>query len=115
MAALRRLGLRFAMDDFGTGWSSLGALAGLPLDVLKVDGSFVAGLDTPKGEALVRAVVDLGGALGLRTIAEGIEQPWQLEKVLALGCHGAQGYLLGRPCPVPAFESAFRVDTVPAA
>jgi len=105
LRALQGLGVRIAIDDFGTGYSSLAALVGLPLDALKIDGSFVAGLDTAGGEVLVQAVIDLARSLGLRTVAEGVEEPWQLESLRALGCDGAQGYLLGRPAaPAPATD-----------
>jgi EAL domain-containing protein (putative c-di-GMP-specific phosphodiesterase class I) len=115
MRQLRAMGLRLAMDDFGTGYSSLASLAGLPLDVLKIDGSFVARLDTMEGEVLVRAVVDLARALGLRSVAEGVEAPWQLERLREIGCDSAQGYLLGRPAEQPAMESAVPVGAHPAA
>jgi diguanylate cyclase (GGDEF)-like protein len=114
MRAVRELGVRIAIDDFGTGYSSLAALAGLPLDALKIDGSFVAGLDSPEGEVLARAIVELASALGLSTIAEGVEHRWQLEKVRALGCDAAQGFLLGRPDPVPRPVSAVRAGQLDA-
>jgi EAL domain-containing protein (putative c-di-GMP-specific phosphodiesterase class I) len=105
MRRLRALGLRLAMDDFGTGYSSLASLAGLPLDALKIDGSFVARLDTIEGEVLVRAVVDLARALGLRSVAEGVEERWQLDRLREIGCDAAQGFLLGRPAEAPALAS----------
>jgi EAL domain-containing protein (putative c-di-GMP-specific phosphodiesterase class I) len=102
MRRLRALGLRLAMDDFGTGYSSLASLVGLPFDALKIDGSFVPRLDSVEGEVMVRAVLDLAQALGLKSTVEGVEEQWQLDKLIQLGCDGAQGYLLGRPQEEPA-------------
>lgn len=103
LEGLKRRGARLAIDDFGTGHSSLTWLRRLPADVLKVDRSFVAGLATdPDDAAIVRAVVGLGHALGLLTVAEGVETPAQLDALAALGCDWAQGYLFARPAPACA-------------
>jgi diguanylate cyclase (GGDEF)-like protein len=102
LRALQALGLRLAIDDFGTGYSSLAALAGLPLDAVKIDRTFVARM-RPDGQGdsdlLIRAIAQIADGLGLRIVAEGVEQAFQLERLAELGCHGAQGYLIGRPTP----------------
>jgi len=96
--ALKGLGVQIGVDDFGEGHSSLAYLASLPLDLLKIPKAFVDPLGQPGGnDALVRAIVQLARAFGLRTVAEGIEQPSQLDPLLRLGCDLAQGYLFGHP------------------
>jgi diguanylate cyclase (GGDEF)-like protein/PAS domain S-box-containing protein len=97
LAALRELGARIAIDDFGTGYSTLGRLRDLPVDIIKIDRTFVADLESEPGLALVRSMVDLARALGLTTVAEGVETEGQRECLLTLGCGAAQGYFLGRP------------------
>jgi len=98
--ALRSLGVRCSIDDFGTGQSSLGYLKTLPVDSLKIDRSFVDGLGTnPDDSAIVAAVVHLGHALGLSVTAEGIETPLQLSELRALGCDLGQGFYFARPQP----------------
>jgi diguanylate cyclase (GGDEF)-like protein len=109
---LKELGVRLAIDDFGTGHSSLTWLRRLPADFLKIDRTFVAGLGTDPGDtAIVRAVLDLGQALGLTTIAEGVEKPEQLEALRDLGCHWAQGYHLARPGPPETVTTLIKNDT----
>ena len=97
---LSEIGVRLAIDDFGTGYSALSYLARLPIDILKVDRSFVAGLQ-PGGpeEAIAAAIIALANRLGLTTIGEGIETAAQLDQRAALGCELGQGYYLGRPAP----------------
>ena len=99
LRALKDLGVRLAMDDFGTGYSSLAHLRRFPLDVIKVDRSFVAGLGDGQGSSIAGAIVSLAHALGLRTVAEGIEDDEQRRAVLALGCDVGQGFLFARPMP----------------
>jgi diguanylate cyclase (GGDEF)-like protein len=100
LEGLKDLGVRLAIDDFGTGHSSLTWLRRLPADFLKVDRTFVAGLGTDRGDtAIVRAVLDLGHAMGLTTVAEGVETPDQLAVLRDLGCDWAQGFYLARPGP----------------
>jgi diguanylate cyclase (GGDEF)-like protein len=100
---LKEQGARLAIDDFGTGNSSLTWLRRLPAELLKVDGSFVAGLGDDLGAtAIVRAVVSLGQALGLTTVAEGVETEGQLAELRELGCDWAQGYFFARPGPPEA-------------
>jgi diguanylate cyclase (GGDEF)-like protein/PAS domain S-box-containing protein len=99
LGALKDLGVRLAMDDFGTGYSSLAHLRRFPLDVIKVDRSFVAGLGDGQGSSIAGAIVSLAHALGLRTVAEGIEDDEQRRAVLALGCDVGQGFLFARPMP----------------
>jgi diguanylate cyclase (GGDEF)-like protein len=98
---LRRLGVRVALDDFGTGYSSLALLRDLPIDVLKVDRSFVAQLTAAdRDRRFVRAIVALGRDLGMSVTAEGVETAAQLELLRELGCDRVQGFLLGRPGPL---------------
>jgi diguanylate cyclase (GGDEF)-like protein/PAS domain S-box-containing protein len=100
-SALRTLGVRIAVDDFGTGFSSLASLAGLPVDALKLDRSFIAAMDESGArEALVAGVISLADRLGLPIVAEGIETGSQLEALRRLGCGFGQGYHLGRPGPL---------------
>jgi diguanylate cyclase (GGDEF)-like protein len=99
LRALKDLGVRLAMDDFGTGYSSLSHLRRFPLDVIKVDRSFVAGLGDGQGSSIAGAIVSLARALGLKTVAEGIEDDEQCRAVRALGCDFGQGFLFARPMP----------------
>jgi diguanylate cyclase (GGDEF)-like protein/PAS domain S-box-containing protein len=100
LLTLRDLGVRLALDDFGTGYSSLTYLKRFPVDIVKIDRSFVAGLGvTHCDTAIVRSVIELAHALSLTVVAEGIERPEQLEELRSLGCDLAQGYLFARPQP----------------
>jgi PAS domain S-box-containing protein/diguanylate cyclase (GGDEF)-like protein len=98
LEALRRLGVRIAVDDFGTGWSSLAYLVGLPIDVLKMDRQFLADVETdPQRRALCSSVLHLGTSLGLSVIVEGVETQTELQLLRDMGHRFIQGYLLGRP------------------
>jgi diguanylate cyclase (GGDEF)-like protein len=95
---IKQLGVRIAVDDFGTGYSSMAYLQQFPVDVLKIDRSFVTGMvESPEGAALVRALVQLGKALGLVTLAEGIEDEIQLYRLRAERCDAGQGYFYAKP------------------
>ncbi|HZV75212.1 MAG TPA: EAL domain-containing protein [Conexibacter sp.] len=100
LTELREAGLAIAIDDFGAGHSSLGRLRDLPVQVLKVDRSFLARVpDDPSSTAIVAAILDLGRALGMTTVVEGVEEPEQLAFLRGHGCPLVQGFLLGRPVP----------------
>jgi diguanylate cyclase (GGDEF)-like protein len=100
MELLRVAGVRFSIDDFGTGYSSLSQLRELPADELKIDLSFVRNITHGEEHlAVIRAIVDLGQGLGLRTVAEGVEEESQWQALADLGCNYVQGYLTGRPMP----------------
>lgn len=113
VTALSATGVRLHLDDFGTGYSSLSALYQFPVDVLKIDRSFVASGDGPArvdggvgSEAIVRSIVALAHGLGLGVIAEGIERPDQLEWLRRLGCEYGQGFLFSRPMSLGDAEAA---------
>ena len=112
LAALKALGVRLAVDDFGTGYSSLSYLQRFPIDVLKIDKSFVRGVASEEGDrAIARTVVALGQTLGLHTVAEGVETEAQRAVLARLGCDFGQGYLFARPldsADVLAFVAAER-------
>jgi diguanylate cyclase len=98
LAEVRELGCYIGIDDFGTGYSSFGRLRDLPVDVLKIDRSFVAGLGAdPDDGAIVASIISMALTMGLHVVAEGVEQPCQAEALTRLGCRVAQGYLFARP------------------
>ena len=102
---LKALGLRIAMDDFGTGWSSLASLQAFPFDKLKIDRTFIDKIgDYKQADAIVRAVLGLGRNLGIPVLAEGVETEQQLEFLRDEGCEELQGYLLSRPAPISSFS-----------
>jgi diguanylate cyclase (GGDEF)-like protein/PAS domain S-box-containing protein len=97
---LREAGLQIFMDDFGTGYSGLSQIAHLPLDALKIDRAFIAGMtESAEAMAIVSAIVNLAKALGIFVVAEGVETAEQASRLHALGCDEAQGYLFSRPLP----------------
>jgi diguanylate cyclase (GGDEF)-like protein len=103
LQALKGMGVGLAIDDFGTGYSSLSYLQRFPIDVLKIDKSFVDRVaGTGRGAALARTIVALGDSLGMLTVAEGVEGEAQRAQLLALGCRLGQGYLFARPMPAGA-------------
>jgi EAL domain-containing protein (putative c-di-GMP-specific phosphodiesterase class I) len=94
---LSDLGVQLAVDDFGTGYSSLAYLQQFPIDLLKIDGSFVSDILSRSGSLLVRAIVQIAHTLGLTPVAEGVESAAQADALAACGCDLVQGYHLGRP------------------
>jgi EAL domain-containing protein (putative c-di-GMP-specific phosphodiesterase class I) len=102
---LRALGVGIALDDFGTGYSSLSYLRRLPVDALKIDRSFLAEITSePSAAALTASIVAMGIALGLRVVAEGVEDERQRDLLRAWGCHEAQGFLFARAVPAGEAE-----------
>jgi diguanylate cyclase (GGDEF)-like protein len=100
LSRLDEMGIRLAIDDFGTGYSSLAYLKRLPVDELKIDKSFILGMDESENdEVIVRSTIDLGRNLGLRVVAEGVESAKAWSRLSQLGCNTAQGYYLSRPVP----------------
>jgi diguanylate cyclase (GGDEF)-like protein len=114
LGRLKDIGVQIAIDDFGTGYSALTYLKSLPVDILKIDRSFVRDLGTDARDlAIVQAIVALAHALGLEVVAEGVETATAARALLDLGCHRAQGFLLSRPVDSPAMESLFAKPVVP--
>jgi diguanylate cyclase (GGDEF)-like protein len=108
LTAIKRLGVRIAIDDFGTGYSSLAHLQKFPVDALKIDRSFIAGLRHNKeGETLIRTLVQLGKALSIETFAEGIEQQHELTLLKDEECDNGQGFLFARPLDSAGIEAFF--------
>ena len=102
---LRAAGVRITLEDFGSGYCSLGLLAQLPLDMVKIERSVIAAVDTdPRARALATSIIGLASALGLITIAEGAERAEQLAVLRMLGCQQWQGYLYAAPVPAEELE-----------
>jgi EAL domain-containing protein (putative c-di-GMP-specific phosphodiesterase class I) len=109
----KALGVKLALDDFGTGYSSLSYVRRFSLDMLKIDKSFIDGVDSsPEDRAIVEHVIGMATALGMVTVAEGIERPEQLHTLRQLGCELAQGFVLSRPIPADEFEMILKLHEV---
>ena len=105
---LRSIGIRIAMDDFGTGYSSLNLLRKLPIDVLKIDRSFLAeGTDPLRSRSVLKGVLDMADNLGLVTVCEGVETEEQAVMLHDLGCPVGQGYVFSTPLPEEEFRARF--------
>jgi diguanylate cyclase (GGDEF)-like protein len=113
--ALKSLGVRIAIDDFGTGYSSLAYLQQFPVDSLKIDRSFISGMGkSPEGDTLIHTLIQLGKALNLETLAEGIEEDGQLAQLRGEQCDVGQGYLFARPLGADEIEKFFTPAPSPA-
>jgi len=109
LTLLKQLGVRLAIDDFGTGYSSLAYLQQFPIDILKIDRCFVSGVaDSTEAAALVHALVQLGKALGLEIIAEGIENKDQCQRLIAEEVNTGQGFFFARPLDVESVDRLLR-------
>jgi EAL domain-containing protein (putative c-di-GMP-specific phosphodiesterase class I) len=109
LQTLKALGLRIALDDFGTGYSSLAYLEQLPIDILKIDRSFVDALANDDDQTgLAQAIIKIAETLGHTTIAEGVESAAQVARLRELGCHFGQGYHLGVPMDARKTEEMLR-------
>ncbi|MCY1279256.1 diguanylate cyclase (GGDEF) domain protein [compost metagenome] len=114
MLALGRLGVRFSLDDFGTGYSSFVHLSSLPITQLKIDRSFVGGMqERAENRQLVRAMINLAHNLDLEVVAEGVESPEQQAVLRQFGCDQVQGYLISQPLPVPELVRFLAFDLLP--
>jgi diguanylate cyclase (GGDEF)-like protein len=110
---LRALGITASIDDFGTGFSSLANLRNLTIDWLKVDRSFVTGMAQRSEDlTIVRSIIELAHNLGLRTVAEGVENPAEIELLAAMGCEAVQGYLLARPAEAADLDEVLRLGRI---
>ena len=115
LQSLQRLGVGASLDDFGTGFSSLQHVHRLPLTEIKIDRSFIQSMvDHPDAEAIVRATIDLAGNLGLRVIAEGVDNEDTRQRLLADGCHIVQGFYYAKPAPVDEFDRWLAARRAPA-
>ena len=113
LRALKALGVRIAIDDFGTGYSSLAYLRQFPVDALKIDRSFISGIaSSPEAGALMHTLIQLGKALGLETLGEGIEEPAQLDKLKQEECDSGQGFLFARALDVEAVTRFLDRDVI---
>jgi EAL domain-containing protein (putative c-di-GMP-specific phosphodiesterase class I) len=113
LKTLRDSGIKISIDDFGTGYSSLNAFKSLPLDVLKIDRSFVNDLaEKPLNAAFVKTIIELAHLLNVRIVAEGVENGDQISVLRELGCDEWQGYLFSRPVPAEEFSELLHGDAI---
>ena len=116
LTELKGLGVRVAVDDFGTGYSSLAYLRQFPVDLLKIDRTFITGLAlSSEAQALAHTLIQLGKALGLQTLAEGVEHDNQVEQLRLEGCDLVQGFLFARPLAADAVERLLETALAPPA
>lgn len=113
LVALRDLGVSIAIDDYGTGYSSLAYLRTLPVQTLKIDKSFVTAMNSqPTNSSIVRSTIELARSLGMNCVAEGVEDQKTLDTLRSLGCDGAQGFHIGRPVPIEELDALVdRIET----
>jgi EAL domain-containing protein (putative c-di-GMP-specific phosphodiesterase class I) len=103
---LKILGVKIAMDDFGTGYASLSSLQSFPFDKIKIDRTFISGVDSnAQSAAIVRAIIGLGTVLRIPVIAEGVETEAERKVLMRKGCEEIQGYLVGHPCPIATYSA----------
>jgi EAL domain-containing protein (putative c-di-GMP-specific phosphodiesterase class I) len=115
LRSFKNMGVRLAIDDFGTGYSSLAYLKRFPVDVIKVDQSFVRGLcDDEEDAAIVRAIIVLARSMRLEVIAEGVESSWQVAALRTDGCELFQGYFFGWPVGAEHFRRTLSAPSLPA-
>jgi len=116
---LRELGIKLCIDDFGTGYSSLSQLQKLRFDVLKIDRAFVLRIEHPEGDALIASMIAMAHALGMKVVAEGVENSRQMHLLKSLGCDEGQGFFFSRPIPpseqVPIAARHFLPAVAPSA
>ena len=113
LVKIKSMGISIAIDDFGSGYSSLNYLKRLPVDVLKIDRSFIQEIETdPSDSAIVSGIIGLAQNLEMKTVAEGVETEAQREMLRALGCDSFQGYLVAKPLPASDFEEQFLHKTI---
>jgi EAL domain-containing protein (putative c-di-GMP-specific phosphodiesterase class I) len=111
LAELRGHGIQIALDDFGAGYASLAYLTQLPLDVLKLDRRFIVGMTSDSGTAsIVSSVISIAHGIGLRVVAEGVDNPTQLEMLEDFGCDEVQGFLVSEPMAHDEFRSLLERD-----
>lgn len=110
LRGMQALGIKLAVDDFGIGYSSLSYLQNFPLDILKIDRSFVQQLADPEGASLAKVIAGIGESLDLTTVGEGIETSEQHQALMALGCELGQGFLFSTALPIPSFEEFVAVS-----
>jgi EAL domain-containing protein (putative c-di-GMP-specific phosphodiesterase class I) len=111
MDALKKLGLSLSIDDFGTGYSSLNCLQRFPLDILKIDRSFVMGIEKGNKSVIIRAIVAMAHSLGLAVVAEGVETVEQLNFLRNHRCEEVQGFYFSRPLPAEQFFELLTTTT----
>jgi EAL domain-containing protein (putative c-di-GMP-specific phosphodiesterase class I) len=111
---LKALGIRIAMDDFGSGYSSLSYLQSFPFDKIKIDRAFIANLGrNPQSAAIVRSVIGLGHGLQVPVVAEGVETQDQLKFLIEESCDQVQGYFIGRPAPIARYADVVGREHTP--
>jgi EAL domain-containing protein (putative c-di-GMP-specific phosphodiesterase class I) len=104
--ALQALNVRIAIDDFGTAYSSLSSLKRLPLDIVKIDRSFISGvIDDPHDQTIAETIMSIAARFGFESLAEGVEEARQIDWLRVRGCDYMQGYSISRPLPMGAFKS----------
>ncbi|MES2898116.1 MAG: EAL domain-containing protein [Pseudomonadota bacterium] len=109
LAGLKKMGMQLSLDDFGTGYSSMAQLKRFPFDFVKIDRSFISGVDVnPEDKAIAAAIIAMAHSLGLKVVAEGVETQAQLDTITAMGCDEIQGYLFSRPVAAAEFEALVR-------